>query len=264
MDPDALERVLREWDEAREGRRRPRVLLCCPTGSNPTGASLGIARKRRVYELARQYSLLILEDDPYHWLQFAEERTPSLLSMDVDGRVLRFDSFSKLLASGIRLGWATGPAPLVERLQLHTQASNLHTCGMSQALVAAIFDAWAARHGGDAVAGFAAHMRGVADFYRQRRDVFVTSAERHLSGLAEWSVPSAGMFVWLKLLGVDDAHALITEHAVAAKVLFVPGSSFMPCGSPSSHVRAAYSTATPEQIDEALSRLAALLKKARA
>ncbi len=94
-------------------------------------------------------------------------------------------------------------------------------------------------------------------------DAFASSAERHLRGLAEWSVPTAGMFVWLRLLGVEDAHTLISEHAVAAKVLFVPGSSFMPCGSPSSHVRAAFSTATPEQIDEALSRLAGLLKQAR-
>lgn len=71
------------------------------------------------------------------------------------------------------------------------------------------------------------------------------------------------MFIWLKLSGVDDAHALITEHAVAAKVLFVPGSAFMPDGSKSSYVRAAYSTASPEQIDEALSRLATLLRQAR-
>ena len=60
------------------------------------------------------------------------QRTPSYLSIDVDGRVLRFDSFSKLLSSGLRLGWATGPAPLIERLTLHTQGSNLHSCGISQ------------------------------------------------------------------------------------------------------------------------------------
>ena len=263
LSPDALHETLSGWDESREGCRRPRVLYTVPTGANPTGASLDVGRRRRIYEVAREFNLIILEDDPYHWLQFADARTPSLLSMDEDGRVLRFDSFSKLLCSGIRLGWATGPAELVERLQLHTQASNLHTCGVSQALVAALFDGWAAKNGGDAVAGFSARMREVATFYREQRDAFVASAERHLTGLAHWGVPTAGMFVWIDLLGIDDAHALIAEHAVSAKVLLIPGSSFMPCGSPSSHVRAAFSTATPEQIDEALKRLAGLLRQAR-
>ena len=97
-----------------------------------------------------------------------EERVPSLLSLDVDGRVLRFDSFSKLLASGLRVGFATGPRPLIQRLQLHTQAANLHSCGLSQALVSALFDEWARRHDGDAVAGFEARMAEVGPHRAQR------------------------------------------------------------------------------------------------
>lgn len=184
--------------------------------------------------------------------------------MDVDARVLRFDSFSKLLSSGLRLGWATGPRPLIERLTLHTQGSNLHSCGVSQALVAALFDEWAARHAGDAVAGFEVRMAEVAAFYQSRCQAFAAAAERHLTGLATWTVPSAGMFVWLELLGIADTHALITEHAVSAKVLLVPGVSFMPCGSASPYVRAAFSTATAEEMDEALHRLAVLLRQMRA
>jgi len=268
LDPALLEERLAGWDAAREGAPRPRVLYTIPTGGNPTGASLGVERKRRLYEVARSFDLIVLEDDPYHWLQFGyaaggTARTPSLLSLDEDGRVLRFDSFSKLLASGLRLGWATGPPELIERLQLHTQASNLHTCGVAQGLVAALLDKWAADHAGDVHAGFAAKMGEVASFYQQRCDVFVAAAERHLSGLAEWTTPDAGMFVWLRLLGVADSHALITQHALSAKVLLVPGQSFMPCNSPSSHVRAAFSTASPEQIDQALQRLATLLKQAQ-
>ena len=68
---------------------------------------------------------------------------------------------------------------------------------------------------------------------------------------------------WLNLLGVDDSATLITQHAVNAKVLCVPGFSFMPCGSPSSHVRASFSTATPEDIEEALRRLGRLLERRR-
>ena len=126
---------------------------------------------QRIYELAREFSLIILEDDPYHWLHHhAGERTPSFLSMDVDGRVLRFDSFSKLLSSGLRLGWATGPPPLIERINLHTQAANLHTCSLSQSLIAGLFDKWAARHGGDSARGFEEYVRGVAAFYKSQAE----------------------------------------------------------------------------------------------
>jgi kynurenine/2-aminoadipate aminotransferase len=132
---------------------------------------------------------LILEDDPYYWMQFAAQRTPSFLSMDVDGRVLRFDSFSKLLSSGLRVGFVTGPPQLIERIELHQQASVLHSSGVSQALVAGLFDQWARAHGGDIHAGFSAHCSGIVEFYRERRDSFLASAERHLTGLCEVRAP---------------------------------------------------------------------------
>ena len=135
----------------------------------------------------------------------------------------------------------------------------------------------AGEHGGDVHAGFAAKMSEVAAFYEGRCGVFLAAAERHLGNagqrqnLARWSVPDAGMFVWLELLGVADSHALVTQHCAAAKVLLVPGRSFMPSWSnsnnvgatplPTSHVRAAFSTASDDEIDEALRRFAALLRE---
>ena len=127
--------------------------------------------------------------------------------------------------------------------------------------MAALLDTWAAERGGDVHAGFAAKMAEVAAFYQGRCDVFLVAAERHLGGLARWSAPDAGMFVWLELLGVADSHALITQHCAAAKVLLVPGQSFMPSNAPTSHVRAAFSTASDDEIDEALRRFAALLRE---
>jgi kynurenine/2-aminoadipate aminotransferase len=234
------------------------VLYTIPVGSNPTGASLTLERKKDIYSIAREFELLILEDDPYYWMQFSSQRTPSFLSMDVDGRVLRFDSFSKLLSSGLRVGFVTGPPALIERIELHQQASVLHSSGVSQALVSGLFDQWAAANGGSIHAGFNLHCQGIADYYRERRDFFLASADRHLSGLCEWSAPSAGMFVWMKL-PVEDADAFIKSKARKAKVLLVPGQSFDPHDRPSSWARAAYSTATLPEIDEALRRLAELL-----
>ena len=216
---------------------------------------MGLERRREVYAIAQEHGLLVIEDDPYYYLQFGERRLPSLLSMDVDGRVLRFDSFSKVLSSGLRLGFASGPRPLLERLDLHTQAVNLHTSGLSQAVALKLLQHWGRE-------GFERHVQAICTFYRGQRDAFLQSATRHLDGLAEWSTPDAGMFVFLKLLGVEDSYKLITERAVSEKVLLVPGVAFSPSAARSSHVRAAYSTATPEQMDEALRRLARLLSEA--
>jgi kynurenine/2-aminoadipate aminotransferase len=261
MVPEALRNLLRNWDASREGRPRPRVMYTIPTGSNPSGTSLSLARKQEIYAIAREYGLLILEDDPYYWMQFGSSRVPSLLSMDVDGRVLRFDSFSKLLSSGIRVGFCTGPPALIERLELHAQASILHSGGVSQALVAGIFDQWEAdeANGGSSYPAFVRHCADIADFYKRKRDTFLSCADKHLKGLCKWVVPNAGMFIWLKL-PVADADQFVKTKARDAKVLLVPGQSFDPHNRPGPYCRAAYSTATDEEMDAALSRLGELLR----
>ncbi|CEO95420.1 hypothetical protein PBRA_004146, partial [Plasmodiophora brassicae] len=139
-------------------RPKPGVLYTNPTASNPTGATLSVARRHALYDVAEAHDLIILEDDPYYFLHPDQDALPSLLSLDRSNRVIRFDSFSKVLSSGLRVGFATGPSPLIERMNLHTQASNLHTSGLSQALVAALFDHWG-------LAGFRAHLARCARFY---------------------------------------------------------------------------------------------------
>jgi kynurenine/2-aminoadipate aminotransferase len=171
-----------------------------------------------------------MEDDPYCFLnyglapappvgsdaKFQVPNNPTFFSMDTQGRVLRFDSLSKTLSSGLRIGWVTGPSALIRQLELHQQATALHNSGLSQALTAKFLT-----HLGPA--GVDAHFRDVALFYARRRDALLTAATKHLTGLARWSTPSAGMFIWFELLGVKDSMALIKQRAVEAKVLFIPG-----------------------------------------
>eukprot|EP00698_Gefionella_okellyi_P023302 TRINITY_DN7923_c0_g1_i1.p1 TRINITY_DN7923_c0_g1~~TRINITY_DN7923_c0_g1_i1.p1 ORF type:complete len:432 (+),score=71.44 TRINITY_DN7923_c0_g1_i1:1713-3008(+) len=248
MIPDALEQTLK-----RASPRQFKVLYLIPTGQNPSGATMSTERRHRVYDIARRYNLIIMEDDPYWNLRYDDTPIPSFLSLDVDGRVLRFDSLSKVLSSGMRLGWCSGPAPLLERMTLHQQTSSLHASALSQAVVSALLNKW----GQD---GWDKHVASIRKFYGERRDLFMSFAKKHLTGLAEWHAPSAGFFVWFKLLCTQDAQALIQKDAVAAKVLMVPGQAFEPNNKPSPYVRAAFSVASPADQDEALRRLAALLK----
>lgn len=124
---------------------------------------------------------------------------------------------------------------------------------MSQALIAKLL-----AHLGEN--GWDEHVRKVAYFYCQRRDKMIEAANKHLKGLAKYSIPNASMFLWLELLSVNDTHALISSKAVDAKVLFIPGQSCSPNNLPSKFIRASFSTATDEEMDIAMSRLASLLK----
>eukprot|EP00004_Rigifila_ramosa_P022833 TRINITY_DN6322_c0_g1_i1.p1 TRINITY_DN6322_c0_g1~~TRINITY_DN6322_c0_g1_i1.p1 ORF type:complete len:422 (+),score=92.16 TRINITY_DN6322_c0_g1_i1:3-1268(+) len=246
--PEALQQYL----ETHRGEAR--VLYVIPNGQNPAGSSLPLVRKQRIYQLAQQHNLIILEDDPYYFLHFdSPSPPPSLFQLDVDGRVLRFDSFSKVLSSGLRLGWVTGPTPLITRLMYDMQVTEMHTSGISQMLAARLLEHWGE-------SGWKAHIASVQEFYRKRRDIFCGLLEKHLRGKCSWTVPSGGMFVWIRVHNVDDTAALIKSAAAKEKVLMLPGATFSASTtSPSPYVRCSYSTATEEQMEQALIRFASLL-----
>lgn len=119
LNTDELEKCLKNWSYP----KKPKALYTVPTGQNPSGSTLSLARRQHLYKLASEHNFLILEDDPYFFLQFRkpEDYLPSLLSMDTEQRVLRFDSCSKIISSGLRIGWITGPKFLVDRIQIDLQ-----------------------------------------------------------------------------------------------------------------------------------------------
>ncbi|KAM8938665.1 kynurenine/alpha-aminoadipate aminotransferase, mitochondrial [Pelodytes ibericus] len=258
--PQALKEVLSRWhpeDAEKPEKKCPKMLYTIPNGGNPTGASLTTERKLEIYKLAQQYDLIIIEDDPYYFLQFNKPYAPSFLSMDVDGRVIRADSMSKILSSGLRIGFLTGPKPLLDRVVLHMQACTLHTSTFTQIMVLQLLQKWGQE-------GFLEHIESVIHFYKTQRDAMLASAEKWLTGLAEWHSPSAGMFLWMKIKGVSDTHQMIMLKAISNEVLLVPGSAFnIDSSEPSSYVRASFSLSSPEKIDQGLQRLASLIIEER-
>lgn len=138
-------------------------------------------------------------DDPYFYLFYGSSpREPSYFAMEhADascaghpvGRVLRFDSISKILSAGMRIGFASGPAPLLRAIDAHTATANLQPASLTQAVALQLLRAW----GHD---GFLRHTRGVSTFYKEKRDVFEAALQRHLAGLAEWATPQSGLFFW--------------------------------------------------------------------
>lgn len=210
--PDAIDDILGGWDPARRGgRRKPHVLYTVPSGQNPTGATQGEARRRAIYDVCRRHDVFILEDEPYYFLQmppyqrdraaaadatpetteqFLDGLIPTLLSMDVDGRVLRMDSFSKVAVPGSRLGWVTGPEQIIERYIRHGETCNQGPSGISQVLLHKLLDeSW----GHEGYLRWLMRLRGE---YTRRRDVMMTACEDSLPReVVSWTPPRAGMFV---------------------------------------------------------------------
>uniref|UniRef100_A0A7M4EWJ4 Kynurenine/alpha-aminoadipate aminotransferase, mitochondrial n=1 Tax=Crocodylus porosus TaxID=8502 RepID=A0A7M4EWJ4_CROPO len=244
--PKALKDILFKWRP--ENGKKPKFLYIIPNGSNPAGISLSTDRKKEIYQLAREYDFLIIEDDPYYFLQFVKTKAPTFLSMDVDGRVIRSDSFSKIISAGLRLGFLTGPKPLIDRIVLHMQVSTIHTSTFTQAS-----DLDLLQTNGLIL---------VVEFYRAQRNTMLAAADKWLKDLADWYVPTAGMFLWIKIKGISDTHQLVMEKALEKGICLVPGRGFHRDSSePSPYVRASFSFASPIQIDQAFQKLAELIRE---
>ncbi|KAL1841118.1 hypothetical protein VTJ49DRAFT_7396 [Mycothermus thermophilus] len=284
--PREMERILAEWKpEERGGRRRPHVLYTVPSGQNPTGATQGVERRREVYEVARRWDVIIMEDEPYYYLQmgqpgeqqkasrgveeFLEGLIPSYLSMDVDGRVVRMDSFSKVVVPGSRLGWITASAQLVERFVRHAEVANQGPSGFSQVILHKLLDE---RWGHE---GYLRWLMHLSEEYTRRRDVMVAACSEFLpKEVVSWNPPRAGMFHWLKVrheLHPDATSKSILEieeeifnRCIAKGVLVARGAWFRadqdkpPSGL---YFRTTFAAATPDNMREAIRRLGEAIRE---
>lgn len=212
--PEELERVLVNWDEVKSGRR-PHVLYIVPVGQNPTGSTLSADRRKKVYSIAQTWDLIIIEDDPYYFLQYDIPQTncaptdtdesiknfrstliPTFLSMDVDGRVLRTDTFSKVLAPGMRLGWITSNKLFHQKLADFTDSSSQPPHAFGQIFVTEMLS-----ENGWKVEGFCRWLKSLRLDYQSRRDFLLDVFRREVepTGYAGAKCPEAGMFVWIEV-----------------------------------------------------------------
>ncbi|GLW30468.1 PLP-dependent aminotransferase family protein [Actinoplanes regularis] len=234
VDPAALAEVFE--------RERPELLYLVPTFANPTGRTLGRARRERVAELADRYGVWIVEDDPYGELRYRGAALEPVASLSE--RVIYLGSLSKIGAPGLRLGWVRTPRELRPALVVAKQAADLHTSTIDQAAAAEYLS----------VADLDAHVRGLCTAYRERRDTMLGLLPRVLPDGAVWSDPDGGMFVWVTLPGgVDTARVL--PVALRHDVAFVPGAPFFAGRAEPATLRLSFSSTSPERISEGMRRL---------
>ena len=232
MDVDALERVLQEETNVR-------FIYTIPNYQNPGGVTLSPEKRRRVYELALRYGVLILEDNPYGELFYEGPPPPCVKSMDSEGIVIYAGSFSKILAPGIRVGYALAPQELIAKMTVGKQAGDVHSTIFSQLLV----DAWMADY------DVAAHVENIRAIYRGKRALMcgglAPSVER---GALRFETPAGGIFLWCALPERIDMLDFV-KAALAKGVAVVPGAAFaVEAGEKLSAVRMNFSTPTDDQL----------------
>ncbi|MDT9600327.1 aminotransferase-like domain-containing protein [Sphingosinicella rhizophila] len=246
---EELERVL--VSRRAEGLKTPKLIYNVADFHNPTGATMSAQRRRDLIALAETDGIFVVEDTPYRRVRFEGETIPSLKALDASGGVFHVGTFSKLVAPGLRIGWVAAEASLIARL------IQLKSDGGSSPLMQRIIYEFGSSP------AFPAHIQRVQDEYRRRRDRMVAAVRRNLPGV-RLSVPEGGYYVWIELPPQMDGDAFAAQ-AAAAGVNLIAGSKFFASAggafprnmiSPKNHVRLSYSYATPEQIDEGVSRLA--------
>lgn len=250
------------WDIARADideleelllRYRPKLIYTNPTHQNPTGITLPIRTRRELLELAARYRVPIVEDDTYRELGLEATPPPSLFKLDeAHNVVIRINSFSKMLAPGIRLGWISAVKPIVEQLALIKQQIDPHTQNLSQLVVCALVEQGV----------FDRHLTTLKAEHRRRRDAMVQALRQHVApGALRFAVPDGGMYLWCQL-GPRVRARVVQEHAARESVVIVTGEPFYVDQGGANQLRLCYTSQPPERAARAAQTIARSLAAA--
>lgn len=243
-DVDALERELARLSA--EGRQ-PKLFYMVPTFQNPTGVTTTLERRKRIIELAQQYTLPIVEDDAYFDLRYSGERVPTLYSLDDKGLVMYLGTFSKIMAAGMRLGWVVASPTLINVLM------GLKAEGGTSAFTGSIAAEFCAS------GTLVEHIGELVKLYQVRRDAMLGALEAHMPPGTRWTHPEGGFFIWVTLPEGASASAMA---AVARErgIEFLPGTACHYQGGDDT-LRLSYSFADEEQIQAGIPILAELVRE---
>ena len=247
MDDDGMRMDLLEAELKDLGPRGAKFLYTIPNFQNPAGVTMSPERRRRLLELAHEYDIPVVEDDPYGRLRFDGGHMKPLRSLDDE--VIYLGTFSKIFAPGLRLGWVTAPKPILAKVLLVKQAADLCGSNFAQVTAERYFQGTRWRR----------TLQSLTRTYAERRDAMIAALEEHFPPEARWTKPEGGFFIWVELPAYVDCANMLAE-AVERGVTYAPGDGFYPDGTTGKNcMRLAFCYAQPEAIEEAIRRLAEVI-----
>lgn len=242
---------IEKLEDALKKQPNVKVLYLIPNFQNPTGRTMSFEKRKAVYELACRYDFIILEDDPYGELRFAGENIPSIKSLDTEGRVIYSSTFSKLISSGFRTGFVSAPAPIIQKMIVCKQVSDVHSNIWAQ-VVSHRFITTVDRE---------AHFNKLRAIYKKKSDLMCSYIDESFSKQVSYIRPQGGLFVWCTLPDSCDMNEFCKKAVQEYKIAIVPGNSFSIDENEVSHsFRLNYSTPTNENIEKGMEILAKMTR----
>ena len=246
--PEALRAAIAA---ARERGQRIKLIYTIPSFHNPAGVTQGPQRRQEILAIAQAERILLLEDDPYGLLGFDGSVPRATRADDAEG-VVYLGSFSKTIASGLRVGWALAPHGVREKLVLAAESAVLCPSNYAQLTVSEYL----------ATQPWREQIKAFREIYRERRDALLDSLAAMMPEGTRWTVPAGGFYSWVTLPPGLDATSML-PRAVAALVAYVPGTGFYVDGQGREHLRLSYCYPSPERIREGVRRLAGVIEAER-
>ncbi len=250
MDADGLipEALAEAITQARADGKKPKMLYTIPNFHNPAGVTQTTDRRERILQIAAGEGLLILEDDPYGLLGF-DGTVPRAIRADDDQQVVYLGSFSKTIASGLRVGWAVAPHGVREKLVLAAESAVLCPSNYAQLTVSEYL----------ATQPWREQVKVFRELYLERRDALLDSMEQLMPPGTTWTHPAGGFYSWVTLPEGLDSKAML-PRAIAALVAYVPGTGFFVDGQGHESLRLSYCYPDPDRIREGVRRLAGVVE----
>ncbi|MDR1631078.1 MAG: PLP-dependent aminotransferase family protein [Oscillospiraceae bacterium] len=249
MESDGMN--LEKLEETLKTEKNVRFIYTIPNFQNPSGVTMSLEKRKKLYALAKRYGVLIVEDNPYGETRVAGENVPAIKSFDEDGIVIYAGSFSKILAPGLRVGFAIAPREIVAKMTVGKQGSDVHTPIFNQLLVYE----WMTNY------DFLAHIKKIQDVYRSRLNLMCDMIDSELGGFFNYKKPEGGLFIWGELPESVPMLEFVKE-AAARKVAVVPGIAFMINADDRTNcIRLNFSTPTDEAMVKGMKILGELKKE---
>ncbi len=213
---------------------------------------MSLEKRQKLYALACEYDVIILEDNPYGDLRYDGEDVPSIKSMDIENRVVYTGTFSKILAPGFRTGYVSGPEAIISKITVCKQVSDVHSNIWAQAVCDKFMR----------IVDFDKHIEGLRNIYRRKRDIMLTEMENTFSKKIAYTKPEGGLFIWCTLPEDCDMNAFCTRAVQDYKIALVPGNAFLISEfDKTTSFRMNFSTPTDEQLTEGTRILGAMSRE---
>ncbi len=237
-----------------------KFIYALPNFQNPTGTTLTLERRKQLIEVANQYGVPIIEDDPYGQLRYEGSHLPPVVVLDDEirskefpiytGNVIYTSTFSKILAPGLRLAWVVAPVDVIKKLVQAKQGSDLNTSTFNQYVAYELARTpW-----------MHTHIQHIREVYRERRDTMLAALEEYMPDGTHWTRPKGGLFLWVCLPEGYDTTKIFPK-AIEEKIAYVPGEPFHPNGGGKNTMRLNFSACKPEVIWEGIKRLGKVIKE---